>query len=132
MYQFLILIFVNHTVCSLPHEEYHNVPSRLKVERGYNLNPGDRTMRGKIYRQFPGHGLRPLRPRPNFVNGYQKVPESIYTKYLRSETKKRSLGRDSRRHLLRKHPYKAIPFKLRYFPYLQTKSKNHKSDSPFY
>ena len=132
MYCLLIFIFVNYIWSALPHEEYHNLPTGLKVERTYNLHPGDQTMGSLIYRRFPGLGLRPLRPRPNFPNGYQKIPESIYAEYLKIEKQRESISHESRKHLRNKLPYQPNRFKLRYFPYLQSHTINRKADSPFY
>ena len=128
----LILLFISNSWPTFPSLEYHKIPTRLIVQRAYHLMPGDQTMQGLINRRFPGLGIRTLRPRPNFPNGYQKHTESLYTNHLRDQKVRRSVAHESRKHLRRKLPHRPNSLKLRYSPYVQSHTKNRKADSPFY
>ncbi len=129
---FLVILFISTSWSTLPNSEYHKIPTRLKVQRSYHLLPGDQTLQGLIHRRFPGIGLRTLRPRPNFPNGYQKNTESLYTNHLRNPEVIRSVAQESRKHLRKKLPHRPNALKLKYFPYVQSHTKNRKADSPFY
>ena len=129
---FLLLFFISTSWSTLPDSEYHKIPTRLKVQRTYHLMPGDQTLQGLINRRFPGLGLRTLRPRPNFPNGYQKHNESLYDNHIRNLKHKRSVAHESRKHLRKKLPHRPSQYRLKYLPYVQTHTKNRKADSPFY
>lgn len=116
-----------------------DLPSRLKVQRTYIVKPGDRTIQGKIYRPFPGIGLSTYRPRPNFVSGYERMPESLYDNPERIRTMrnipiyKGRIDHSTLRPLNRRlNSYKQPNWNLKYFPAIKPNRTNPQPNSPFH